>query len=58
MTDATFNVAKRQLGERGMVEIMGEIGYYQTAAMLLNVDHYFLADRSDPEFKPLANPIP
>ena len=41
-----------------MVEIMGEIGYYQTAAMLFNVDHYFLADRTDPEFKPLANPIP
>src|SRR5262245_24656417 len=42
MTDATFNVSKRQLGERGVVEIMGEIGYYQTAAMLLNVDHNFL----------------
>jgi 4-carboxymuconolactone decarboxylase len=58
MTDATFNVAKKHLGEGGVVEIMGEIGYYQTAAMLLNADHYFLADRTDPEFKPLANPIP
>lgn len=58
MTDGTFNMAKRQLGERGVVEVMGEIGYYQTAAMLLNADRYFLADRSDPEFKPLANPIP
>jgi 4-carboxymuconolactone decarboxylase len=40
MSDATFNTAKKQLGERGVVEIMGEIGYYQTAAMLLNVDRY------------------
>jgi 4-carboxymuconolactone decarboxylase len=58
VTDATFNAAKRQLGERGVVEILGEIGYYQTAAMLLNVDRYPLPDRIAPELKQLANPIP
>jgi 4-carboxymuconolactone decarboxylase len=58
VTDATFNAAKRQLGERGVVEILGEIGYYQTAAMLLNVDRYPLPDRIGPELKQLANPIP
>lgn len=40
VTDATFNAAKMQVGERGVVEIMGEMGYYQTASMLLNVDRY------------------
>jgi 4-carboxymuconolactone decarboxylase len=46
VSDTTFNAAKKQLGERGVVEIMGEIGYYQTAAMLLNVDRYpFLPNR-------------
>ena len=57
-TDATFNIAKRQIGERGVVEIMGEIGYYQTAAMLLNVDRYPLPNGIAPELKPVANPIP
>jgi 4-carboxymuconolactone decarboxylase len=51
MTDATFNIAKAQVGERGVVEIMGEIGYYQTAAMLLNVDRYPLPGRRGPEIK-------
>jgi 4-carboxymuconolactone decarboxylase len=48
VTDATFNLAKKQLGERGLVEIMGEVGYYQTAAMLLNVDRYPVSNRIDP----------
>jgi 4-carboxymuconolactone decarboxylase len=48
VTDATFNAAKKQLGERGLVEIMGEMGYYQTAAMLLNVDRYPLSNRINP----------
>jgi 4-carboxymuconolactone decarboxylase len=48
VTDAMFNTAKKQLGERGLVEIMGEMGYYQTAAMLLNVDRYPVSNRVDP----------
>lgn len=51
VTDNTFNAAKKQVGERGVVEIMGEIGYYQTAAMLLNTDRYRLPDRFGPGIK-------
>jgi hypothetical protein len=51
MTDSTFNMAKSRIGERGVVEIMGEIGYYQTAAMILNMDRYPLPDRVAPELK-------
>jgi 4-carboxymuconolactone decarboxylase len=58
MSDATFNAAKQQLGERGVVEVMGIIGYYQTVAMLLNTDRYPLPEGVAPELKPLANPIP
>ncbi len=58
MSDATFNAAKQQLGERGTVEIMGIMGYYQTEAMLLNADRYPLSDGVAPELKPLAVPIP
>jgi 4-carboxymuconolactone decarboxylase len=58
VTDANFNTAKKQVGELGVVEIMGEIVYYQTAAMLLNVDRYGLLNGGAPEIKQLPNPIP
>jgi len=58
MTDVTFNATKRQLGERNVVEMLGAIGYYQTAAMLLNLDRYPLSDGSAPELKPLSELIP
>ena len=50
MSDATFNAIKQQLGERGVVEIMGVMGYYQTIAMLLNTGRYPLPDGVAPEF--------
>ncbi len=53
MSDATFNAVKSQVGERGVVEIMGIIGYYQTVAMLVNTDRYPLPDGIAPELKPL-----
>ena len=58
MSDATFNAAKQQLGERGLVEIMGIMGYYQTVSMLLNTDRYPLPDGVAPELKSLTNSIP
>jgi 4-carboxymuconolactone decarboxylase len=58
VTDATFNLAKQQLGERGVVEVMGVIGYYQTVSLLTNVDRYPLPDGVASEIKRLANPIP
>jgi len=53
MSDATFNAAKQQLGERGVVEVMGVIGYYQTISMLLNTDRYPPPDGQAPELNPL-----
>jgi len=58
VSDATFNAAKMALGERGVVELMGLLGYYQTVSMLLNIDRYPLPAGVQPELKPLANPIP
>jgi 4-carboxymuconolactone decarboxylase len=58
VSDATFNAAKQRSGERGVVEVMGVIGYYQTVSLLTNVDRYPLPDGVAPELKPLANPIP
>jgi 4-carboxymuconolactone decarboxylase len=56
MSDATFNAAKQQAGERGVVEIMGIMGYYQTVAMLLNIDRYPMPDGVAPELKPETFP--
>jgi 4-carboxymuconolactone decarboxylase len=53
VSDATFNTIKQQLGERGVVEIMGVMGYYQTVSMLVNIDRYPLPDGATPELKPL-----
>ena len=58
MSDATFNALKDKLGERGVVELLGVMGYYQIVSMTLNVDRYPLPEGSQPELRALANPIP
>ena len=51
--DAAFARAKTLLGERGVVDLVALMGYYQTVAMLLNVDRYPLPAGTQPELKPL-----
>jgi len=59
VSDAAFNAIKSQVGERGIVDIIGAAGYYQLVSMFMNVDRYPLADAGQqPELKPLARPIP
>ena len=53
VSDATFEAAKEKLGERGVVDLIGVVGYYQLVSMLLNVDGYPLPDDAKPELKPL-----
>jgi 4-carboxymuconolactone decarboxylase len=53
VSDATFNAAKGKLGERGVVDLIGVVGYYQLVSMLLNVDGYPLPNDAKPELKPL-----
>jgi len=52
-SDAAFQTAKEKFGERGVVDILGIVGYYQFVSLLLNVDQYPLADGATPELKPL-----
>jgi len=40
VTDATFNRAKEKFGERGIVDLIGVMGYYHLASMVLNLDRY------------------
>jgi 4-carboxymuconolactone decarboxylase len=51
--DATFEAAKDKLGERGLVDLVGVVGYYGLVSMVLNVDRYPLPPGVQPELKPL-----
>jgi 4-carboxymuconolactone decarboxylase len=53
VSDATFRAAKDRLGEAGVVELLGIVGYYGTVSMLVNTDRYPLPDGVAPELKPL-----
>ena len=49
--DATFAAARDALGESGLVDLMALMGYYQTVAMMLNVDRYPLPAGASPELE-------
>src|SRR4051812_12946709 len=53
VSDATFAAAKNAVGEKGVVDLIGVMGWYQTVSMLLNVDRYPLPPGAQPELKPL-----
>jgi 4-carboxymuconolactone decarboxylase len=52
VSDATFKAAKDLLGERGVVDLIGVMGWYGTVSMLLNVDRYPLPAGVQPPLKP------
>src|SRR5580658_5305217 len=58
MSDATFQAAKEKLGEKGIVDIIGLIGFYQTVSLMMNVDRFPLTSAQKPELAPLAQPLP
>jgi 4-carboxymuconolactone decarboxylase len=51
VTDATFKAAVDLVGEKGVVDVIGVMGYYQMVSMLLNVDRYPLPSGVQPELK-------
>jgi 4-carboxymuconolactone decarboxylase len=51
VSDATFKAAVDKFGEKGVVDIIGVMGYYQMVSMLLNVDRYPLPNGAQPELK-------
>jgi len=48
VSDANFNAVKDKFGERGVVDLVGLIGYYHVVSMLLNVDRYPLPEGAKP----------
>jgi 4-carboxymuconolactone decarboxylase len=53
VSDATFEAAKKQLGERGVVDLVAVMGYYHLVSMTLNLDRYPLPEGAKPELKPI-----
>jgi 4-carboxymuconolactone decarboxylase len=51
VSDPTFAAARTLLGERGVVDVIGLLGWYQMVSMLLNVDRYPLPEGAAPELK-------
>ncbi|MEQ1760308.1 MAG: carboxymuconolactone decarboxylase family protein [Vicinamibacterales bacterium] len=40
VSDSTFRAARDLLGEKGVVDLIGVLGYYDLVSMVLNVDRY------------------
>jgi len=53
VSDPVFKATKDKFGERGVVDLIGVMGYYQLVSMLLNVDRYPLPAGVKPELQPL-----
>ena len=53
VSDAVFNAAKDAVGERGVVDLIGVMGWYNMVSMLLNTDRYPVPEGTEPELKPL-----
>lgn len=51
--DANFKAVKDKFGERGVVDLIGVMGYYQLVSMLLNVDRHPLPAGVKQELQPL-----
>jgi 4-carboxymuconolactone decarboxylase len=53
VSDAVFKAAIDKFGERGVVDLMGVIGWYQFVSSMLNVDRYPLPEGAKPELQAL-----
>lgn len=53
VSDAAFKAAADRFGERGVVDLIGVMGYYNMVSMLLNTDRYPLPEGVQPQLKPL-----
>lgn len=53
VSDATFAALKERFGEKGAVDLIGTMGYYNIVSMALNTDRYPLPEGATAELKPL-----
>ena len=50
VSDATFEAAVNILGEKGVMDLVAVMGYYDLVSMVLNVDRYPLPRGTRPPF--------
>lgn len=55
VSDKTFQATKETFGERGVVDLIGVVGYYQIVSMILNTDQYPLPEGVQPELKVITS---
>ena len=55
VSDATYGAALAQFGERGLIDLLGVLGYFSAVSMVLNVAH--TPPPADSRVEPLA-PLP
>lgn len=53
VSDQAFRAAIAAFGERGVVDLLCNMGYYHLVSMALNVDGYPLPDGAQPELQPI-----
>jgi 4-carboxymuconolactone decarboxylase len=58
LTDRAFRAAVDRFGEKGVVDMVGAIGYYGIVSFALNVDRYPLPRNVKPELKEVENTLP
>jgi 4-carboxymuconolactone decarboxylase len=50
VSDSTFKAAVNTLGERGVIDLVALMGYYDSVSMVLDVDRYPLPEGAQPSF--------
>jgi 4-carboxymuconolactone decarboxylase len=58
LSDKAFRPAIDRFGEKGVVDMMGAMGYYGLVCFALNVDRYPLPKTVKPELKQIENTLP
>jgi 4-carboxymuconolactone decarboxylase len=53
VSDANYGRVKNRFGERGVIDLIGAVGYYSLVSMVLNVDRVPLPAGVEPPLKPL-----
>ena len=53
VSDARYGAAAARFGERGIMDLVGAVGYYSLVSMVLNVAQVPLPDGEQPPLKPL-----
>ena len=53
VSDAAYGGVKDRFGEKGVMDLVGAVGYYSLVSMVLNVDRVPLPAGVEPPLKPL-----